>query len=157
MPKLDKASTFWRTALHPNGRHDGIVLISLLIIWLAASPVPQPTLTIAFGFFQVISTFNRLSLNWPTQYLLFFRYVSGFAFNHQWLAVKCWSTGPLSYSTQLLMSFSLPLVFGMVLICIMYLSGLIIAFLTLFGRNAGALHRGGGGGVAKNIKQRVAR
>ena len=85
-------------------------------------------MTIAFGFFQVISTFNRLSLNWPTQYLLFFRYVSGFAFNHQWLAVKCWSTGPLSYSTQLLMSFSLPLVFGMVLICIMYLSGLIIAF-----------------------------
>ena len=98
----------------------GLCMFCILQIWLSASPVPQPTLHIGFGYFQVVACLSRLRIKWLDEQLSLFTFFSGFSFNPQWLAVKCWSTAPMMTSARLLVSFSLPLGMMLVLIVLMY-------------------------------------
>ena len=67
----------------------GLSLFCVMHIWLAGSPVPQPTLHIGFGYFQVVACLSRLRIRWLNEQLSLFTFFSGFSFNPQWLAVKC--------------------------------------------------------------------
>jgi hypothetical protein len=99
----------------------GLSCFCLVIVGLASSPVPQPTLHIGFGFFQVIACLSRLRIQWLNEHLSLFTFFSGFSFNSQWMAFNCWSNTPLMTQPRLLIAFSLPLVFMFVMIALMYL------------------------------------
>ena len=98
----------------------GLSCFCVLLAWLASSPVPQPTMHIGFGFFQVVASLSRLRIRWLNEQLSIFTFFSGFSFNSQWMAMSCWSNAPLMTTPRLLVAFSLPLAFMMISISSMY-------------------------------------